>query len=526
MRAVDEDRDRSEAPKATKGLRIATRCVTIEQFVETYHQVCEESAIFIPNTQRPIETVMQFRFDLQDGTPALLGVGTVVEELTTKHNRFNHVGIVVELQRLSRTSVITFDEMLAVRNKLDVPAPVYPRAMTVPIAVVDTKSGRMTTEPTQALRRVPIPLPTAVPSSSPTRTKTIVSLAKKPVDTVRIPAIIAPQVQKRSFVVALTEQITPISVRPAPAPEPKAPAVVTPSVPSTIDDGWDSVATKIEDAIPEPSPHARNDATAMPTEATTTSILEDSLDLSNGSVTVADVDFNSAPIHRELTVLSTVTAVERLVASVAAPDFEAVTAVQSPNGFLLALMRNDGRAAPAILQAEPMQPIVLAQAMERFAPPTIAPATFPAIDVSFGPLDVPMAMPAIDHAAFAELPVGPARRPRRWLVAAGAFAVLICAIVATTVFADRPAASVPPVSTFAPAHESLHSSAVATARDEAPPVAAPKKKPPVRATTPAVANKWRARPISVEQPSPRPRPAMQPLRRPVALKKCKNLGCL
>jgi hypothetical protein len=135
-------------------------------------------------------------------------------------------------------------------------------------------------------------------------------------------------------------------------------------------------------------------------------------------------------------------------------------------------------------------------------------------------------MHAIDPTALAA-PAGATRRPWRWVAAAGGFALLLCATVATTAFVHRPTVAVPST-TFAPAPElQLDSAAVATARDQAPPVAVGPKKPPAHAITPTPSPKInpRARPSTVERPSPRPRPAARPLRQP-APKKCKNLGCL
>jgi hypothetical protein len=349
VRALDDDRERApdshvatdsmekatladgtrsvSVPSATKGLRITTRCVTIEEFIDTYHQICDDDAIFIPNTRRPIETVMQFRFDLQDGNPALLGMGTVVEELATKHNRFKAVGIVVALQRLSRASEITFDEMLAMRARAAVeapaPAPVYPRAMTVPIAVMEAPKA----EPPRPVIPIPVPAlsstvpaPVPVPAST-SRTKTVIglaALAKKAMETVRIPAI-APPAQKPPFAIpaiaspavapvaiapvaitptaiapaappaiatptilrpvatiaispptTATGAISPVSIAPAsiaapaafataapaiatvtqlPTPMVAQPAVLS-AVPSSIDDGWESIANRIVDIAP------------------------------------------------------------------------------------------------------------------------------------------------------------------------------------------------------------------------------------------------------------------------------------
>src|SRR5690242_2458007 len=41
------DGTRDHNIQSTKGLRISTRCETVEQFVATYHPVCEDSTIFI-----------------------------------------------------------------------------------------------------------------------------------------------------------------------------------------------------------------------------------------------------------------------------------------------------------------------------------------------------------------------------------------------------------------------------------------------------------------------------------------------
>jgi hypothetical protein len=234
------------------------------------------------------------------------------------------------------------------------------------------------------------------------------------------------------------------------------------------------------------------------TAVTSASVVEDA---SDGGVTAVvdidiDVDLFGAPVDQALEF--PVTTVSRLAAwAVDADPFETVTAVENPDQLLLAMMRRgDGRAEPAIIEAPALSEPAFAE--PTFAPPAIAPATFP----------------AVDHAALAAVPIITARRPWRTLAAAGAFAVLLCVIAVTTVF-DRPTAAVP-ASTFAPAHESLDS-AVVTAREQAPPVADPK---------PAVTNsKPRARPITVERPSPRP--VARPLYRPAPpKKKCRNLGCL
>ena len=469
-----------------KGLRIATRCASVERFVEAYHQICEETAIFIPNTQRPVDTVMQFRFDLQDGNPALLGIGTVVEELTTKHNRFDHVGIVVKLERLSRTSTITFDQMLAARarkQQLVAPAPVYPRAMTVPIEVIRVSKSERTTS---AHLSVPIPIPT----TSSTRTNPVIAaptLAKKRMETVRIPAIIAP-IRKE-----------PPAVQPPPAP-----AVLAPS---TVDDGWDMEP----EPAPLPPPVVASPATtvaATSAHATSAAVVEDSREVSDGAV----ADITSAAADQSITVV--MDDHESVGTPAVEPDlFDSVTAVEGPNELLLALMRgHDGRAAPAIMEA-PQQPALL------LGEPIVEVPEAAAMAPTLVPPPITF-LPPIEH-----VPARATRRARQWLAAAGAFALLVCAIAATRLVIDRPVASAPPVSTFfVRTHERLET-AVATTRDQA--ASERETQLPRAVTLPAIEDtKPRARSSTIERPSPRPQPATRPLRRPAAPRKCRNLGCL
>ena len=66
--------------QSAKGLRIATRCQTVESFIATYHPICEDTAIFIPNTRRSVGAITQFAFALAGGRPVLVGIGAVIED--------------------------------------------------------------------------------------------------------------------------------------------------------------------------------------------------------------------------------------------------------------------------------------------------------------------------------------------------------------------------------------------------------------------------------------------------------------
>ncbi len=102
-----------------RGLRIATRCTTIEQFVSMFHQFCEDTTVFISRANRAVGHVTAFSFDLADGSAALSGVGTVTEVFENAANRFGRPGIVVTLQQLGSASARVFDELLISRAIAD-----------------------------------------------------------------------------------------------------------------------------------------------------------------------------------------------------------------------------------------------------------------------------------------------------------------------------------------------------------------------------------------------------------------------
>lgn len=349
-----------------------------------------------------------------------------------------------------------------------------------------------------------------------------------------------------------------------------------------------------------------------PSSLSTAAVVEPARDVSTGSMT--NLALISAPVDEDLTALleddASSVPVDHGIAQVhvhAHPPeaFDSVTAVESPDGFLLALMRTDGRASPAALDAtvsssssraapttpepfaqrfgqplqqmqmhptqtmpaatpipvqaippiqllprpvlpmesaESMQPVPLTESMLPSAAP-LALAASPNdgdvdVDVDVGG-PAATAVPAAPAAnATAMATAGTLRRSRRW-VAAGAFALLLCATAATAMLVRRPVTAVAPSSSFAPAHESPVVTAVATAHDPSPPFVAASKQPPVPTVAPAPQKpqqsqqpqlqpalakpKSRARPTSVERPRPVTR---QPVRRPVAPRKCKDLRCL
>ena len=106
----------------TRGLRIRTKCVTIEQLVAWFHRFCDESAIFIATTApRPQGLETAFSVDLASGEPALTGEGVVTAPWTTKDNRFKAPGMLIGLRSMTKPSARVFEQMLIARAvQLDV----------------------------------------------------------------------------------------------------------------------------------------------------------------------------------------------------------------------------------------------------------------------------------------------------------------------------------------------------------------------------------------------------------------------
>ena len=67
-----------------KGMCIATRCTSVEQFIEMFHRFVDEDSFFVStvNTRPPgLET--SFSVQLADGTPVLRGLCVVLQAWTS-----------------------------------------------------------------------------------------------------------------------------------------------------------------------------------------------------------------------------------------------------------------------------------------------------------------------------------------------------------------------------------------------------------------------------------------------------------
>ena len=218
----------------TKGICIATRCHTVEQFVATFHRYCEDAAIFVPNARRAVGTILPFSFELADEEAVLVGLGKVVEEFTTVHNRFGRAGIVIAVQKLKRESIAVFEKMRAARKSAEAerhtPPPIFARSVTGTIALDEVRKA--VRAPTLPPFEVKIPNPGEKPAKPRANTMLGVPVipkvpAKQPI--MQIPAIVPRADAKGSRTYSVPD-----------------------ATPRPVFDGADTFVEAVPEAIPDP----------------------------------------------------------------------------------------------------------------------------------------------------------------------------------------------------------------------------------------------------------------------------------
>jgi len=99
-----------------KGLRFATRCASLEQFVAMFQRHCDAQSVFVPTpATRPVGLETAFSIDLADGKPALRGMGVVIDSWSTPSNRFGRPGIQFGIRKLTADSEKVFEQLLVAR---------------------------------------------------------------------------------------------------------------------------------------------------------------------------------------------------------------------------------------------------------------------------------------------------------------------------------------------------------------------------------------------------------------------------
>ena len=107
--------DGTQRTRHVNGLRVGTRCETIDEFVQKFHRFCEDGAVFVPHAKRQVGVDCAFSFDLANGTSALCGLGTVLDHFTTPNNRFRRPGVVIGITRLQADTPRVFEDLLIAR---------------------------------------------------------------------------------------------------------------------------------------------------------------------------------------------------------------------------------------------------------------------------------------------------------------------------------------------------------------------------------------------------------------------------
>ncbi|HEY6039334.1 MAG TPA: hypothetical protein VIV58_33860, partial [Kofleriaceae bacterium] len=103
----------------TKGLRIATRCTTMDQFVAAFHRFCDPQTVFISTMNpRTVGLETAFSIDLADHTPALRGVGVVLHSWPTPQNPYGRPGLQLGIRKLTADSEPVFDRLLFAREAM------------------------------------------------------------------------------------------------------------------------------------------------------------------------------------------------------------------------------------------------------------------------------------------------------------------------------------------------------------------------------------------------------------------------
>jgi len=234
-----------EAEHRTKVLRVATRCTSIDQFVEGFARYCEKRTLFIASlTTRSPGHQSPFVILLADGSQALRGTCEVVEAWPTPTGPFRRPGVRIKLLQLDAPS----EAVLTRLHKFKPPAPPAPKPPVLP--------PLPPLKPVGALSKTPAP---GTPIVAATAAAPVAVLPPLGRGTVRAQAAVpAPAAAVPSIVPAVIPPAAPPSSTPttriAGLPRPDATPLPSPlarSAPATA-----PVAAPVAEPAPPPPPPA------------------------------------------------------------------------------------------------------------------------------------------------------------------------------------------------------------------------------------------------------------------------------
>lgn len=208
--------------RSIKGMRIATPCATVEEFVEAFHRCCEEKSFFIATrSARPIGLESAFSVDLRDGRPVLRGFGVVLDAWSDGDNRFKKPGVLVGIHQLTADSKRVFEQLLIARAvAADKPRSTIAvlRPITEPVAKLEPPAP----PPVEALPTVDAPPPATAELQA---TAELPAPSLTPITAILAPAI--PMLTPTSGILApqtIDEPATPPPLEPPPLVEMRAPS--------------------------------------------------------------------------------------------------------------------------------------------------------------------------------------------------------------------------------------------------------------------------------------------------------------
>jgi hypothetical protein len=216
----------------TKGLRIATRCTSLDQFVAAFHRFCDEQSFFVSTlSTRPVGLETAFSVDLVSGEPALRGLGVVLDAWSTADNKFGKPGVHLGIRRLTADAEKVFEKLLIARAAaaasgpvampVSEPAPVAaapavvpPSRPTVPTSIPPIRP-KLATPPASPVIRPPSSIPSIAKPAPPPASPPAPFIISAP-----IPVIIEPP--------------SPADPPPPEPPPPPPPAPIATVIPTVI----------------------------------------------------------------------------------------------------------------------------------------------------------------------------------------------------------------------------------------------------------------------------------------------------
>src|SRR6478735_10792199 len=96
---------------------IATRCTSVEQFVQMFHRFVDEDSFFVSTVNtRPAGLETAFSVQLADGTPVLRGHCVVLQSWAQANSPFKTPGVRLGIKRLTASSMHVFEQLLITRT--------------------------------------------------------------------------------------------------------------------------------------------------------------------------------------------------------------------------------------------------------------------------------------------------------------------------------------------------------------------------------------------------------------------------